>query len=110
MAPAGAEPRLCGSTPVEEVRVSVEGLTGSARAAALAAADAVKGAQSVRGLDELLRGGAVAQAHAAARARGTPLEVEVSPGPKRGVVDVAFRVAPPVAGTWCFATQAGLEE
>lgn len=117
MAPAGSDVGsggrrhvLCGDAPLEEVRVSVEGLTGTARAAALAAADAARGARTLRGLDDALRGDAALQMNAAAQARGSSLRVEVSPGPKKGVVDVAFRASPPTRGAWCFATQAGLEE
>jgi len=109
--PVGSSPRiLCGDTPLEEVRVSVEGLTGSARAAGLAAAEAVRGARTLSSLDQLLRSSAVAEVNDAAMRKGSALNVEVSPGPTKGVVDVALRAAPPAPGTWSFTWQAGSEE
>lgn len=97
-------------TPVDEVRVSIVGLTGTARAAALAAADVARGAQTLGDLDKLLRGNAVSQMNEVAMAKGGNVAVEVSPGLKRGVLDVVFRETPSPPGNWCFAVQAGFEE
>lgn len=108
--PDGGKQFVYAGTPVEEVRVTVEGLQGPARAAALAAAEVARGAQTLGGLDELLRSPPVAKACAEAAKTGGEMTVEVSPGPTRGVIDVALRGTPLVPGTTVVSLQPGVDE
>lgn len=114
MAPGASSPApprfVAAQTPVEEVRVSLSGLQGRARAAAHAAAEAAQSARTLGGLDEQLRGGAVAGLAAAAAEGGAGLAVEVSPGPRRGVVGVTFRAVPPPTGAHWLAACVGSDD
>jgi len=90
-------------TPVEEVRASIDGrLRGPARAAAEAAAQRVRDARTLGGLDRSLR--------AEALIGSGDVVAEVSTGPRRGVLCVAFRPAPMTEGTWSAGAHTGLDE
>mmetsp|Transcript_60667 Transcript_60667/g.195468 ORF Transcript_60667/g.195468 Transcript_60667/m.195468 type:complete len:484 (-) Transcript_60667:93-1544(-) len=82
---------ICADTPVSEVRTSVEGLSGPAREAALAAASSLQSARDLGSLDRQLRAATVQLATAAPR---EAVAFQVSPGPRRGCLFVALRPQP----------------
>lgn len=111
MAPASSSPQAApghfvnGDTPVTDVLISVEGLRGQARSAALAVGENARGARCLGSLDERLRRGAVDLA-SLADLQGDVVTIEVSPGAAKGCVRVAFR--PPLGAR--LAAQAGLDD
>jgi len=99
---AGTGRYVNANTPVSSVQVSVEGLRGPARTAALAAAAAARSAQTLGGLDRSLRD--AAQSFTTVP-NGDAVVIQVSPGPEKGCINVAFRPRP-----GCFlVTEAGLD-
>merc|ERR1719203_2059415 len=96
-------------TPVKEVNVSIVGLTGTPRAAALVAASSAKSAKTLGGLDQVLRSDVVQQLGHAARQRGSDVVVEVSPGSKKGLIDVVFREKALPVDSWCYSAQWGFD-
>jgi len=99
---AGESRFVYAETPVSDVHVSVEGLHGSTRMTALAAAEVARSARTLGGLDRRLRQVA---ASFATVPHGEEVFIEVSPGSEKGCINVAFRPQPGLR----LASEAGLE-